>query len=142
MNGFFAIDIPTSPKVYVDAGPLLIGVVFQLQGAWHVQSFPLPEGILKVPIVTRQQTAELYGIFRATKVCLTHNILEPTLVIDSQSSFGAVLKGNTGGNIDRIRILQKLQIVVQRKAFLAYLQLINTRFHPEDIPAGKNLTYS
>jgi len=55
----------------------------------------------------------------------------------STSAFCTCLKGSTTHNWTRIRTLQRISTIVQKTGFLAFLQLINTRHHPADIPSRK-----
>ena len=140
LQGFFNLIVPESPKVYIDAGPQFIGIVFQLEGTWMCQSFPLPSKYQDQDIAKRQQQAELYGVLLGLKLCIAHRIQAPTFVLDSTSAFGTCLKGSTTANWPRIRLLTKIQIIPQRTGIRVYLNLINTRFHPADYPSRHELS--
>ena len=135
-SGFFPLRRPESPKVYVDAGPFFIGLVFQLKGVWKSMSVPLGAEQLAISLDRRQQASELYGVLVAVRTCMTYGIIKPTLVLDSTTAFFACIKGSVPTHCwTRTRTLQRISTLVQRKKFLAYLQLVNTRFHPADIPS-------
>ena len=135
MQGFFALKMPDSPLVYVDAGPQWVGIVFFYNGYWQQVSFHHPSYVMNIPIQQRQQSAELYGVYAACNFCLKLNIQEPTFVLDSSSAYFTVIKGSTTLRFPRTKILMKIQHLVQRHRFRAYVNMINTRFHPGDIPS-------
>ena len=114
LQGFYAMNVPDSPKIYVDAGPFRVGVVFFDEGAWQQMSIPLPAYITNMPINRRQQSSEWFGVLVASQLSLELNIIQPTLVLDSVSAFGYVLKGSTTAKYSRARILMRLQTSVLR----------------------------
>ena len=135
-QGFFAMSVPNTPRIYVDAGPCYIGLVFMLHGEWMSLSIPLPDRHLKGDIQIRQQRSELWGVVQATKAALKYGLTTPTLILDATSAYGSTLKGSTGAdNWDRVQILQELNIICTRYQFRAYLNLINTQYHPADHPS-------
>ena len=143
LQGFFALSVPNSPRVYVDAGPHLVGLVFQLQGTWHHLSVELPPKYKKGKPHQRQQQSELFGVLAAIRHCLAYKIKEPTFVLDSTSAFGSCLKGSTGiQHWGRIQLLQHICAIVTRTRFRAYLNLINTKYHPGDLPSRVCYTLS
>ena len=135
MQGFFPIRVPDSPLIYVDAGPLHIGLVFKLNNQWFQVSEPLPNYILQQSPVYRQQAAELYGVLVAMRLAYKYDIQQPTIVLDSTSAFGTCLKGSTNLAWARQKTLQRIQYLLQRKKSRFYIALINTRYHPADIPS-------
>jgi len=136
ISGFFPIQQQDSPRIYIDAGPHLIGLVFQLQGHWKSMSVPLGKHERSMDLEVRQQASELFGVLAAVRICLDFSIHKPTFVLDSSSAFYACIKGSTkSSSWVRMRTLQKISVLVQRNQFLAFLQMINTKFHPADIPS-------
>jgi len=135
-SGFFPLARVESPKIYVDAGPFFIGLVFKLQGIWKSMSVPLGAEQLTIPLEKRQQASELFGVLVAIRMCMRYHIIKPTFVLDSTTAFYACIKGSVPtSSWIRVRTLQRISTLVQRKKFLAYLQMINTRYHPADIPS-------
>jgi len=110
-------------------------VVLFYRGAWQQVSIPIPGWITIIPLNKRQQSSELYGVYQASILCWELHILEPTLVLDSVSAFGTLIKGSTTITYPRAKILSRLQTWVLRNLFRAYLLLCNTRFHPGDVPS-------
>ena len=133
LTGFFSIRVPSSPRIYVDAGPEHVGLVYKLGRVWYQCSMPLPSKLLNIK--HRQQSAELYGILCAIKLCLSHGIINPEMVMDSTSTFGAIIKGSTSYHNERGPTLMKIQYLMLKYQLRVYVALINTKLHPADIPS-------
>ena len=100
------------------------------------QSIPLPDRHKVASIPVRQQRSELWGVVQATKAALNYGISGPALILDATSAYGSTLKGSTGvQHWDRNQILQELHIICSKTNFRAYLNLINTLYHPADYPS-------
>ena len=137
MQGFYPLYEPEekSTRVYCDAGPEHIGMVYRNKGKLYIESRGLPKYLAGLPAEQRQQSAELLGLLWSVELIIDKSIPEPTLVTDSQSAFSTVLKGSTQLNPIRTKILQKIQRLVIQHNLIIFIALINTKVHPADIPS-------
>ena len=134
-QGFFPLSRPDSPVIYADAGPSLIGLVYKrADNTWFHHSTTIPFQYTKgSTIVGRQQRSELFAVLQTLRWAISSKMKNPTFVLDSTSSFGAILKGSTClKDPKRTHILNRIHILITKHQFLGFVNLVNTKHHPAD----------